>query len=151
MVDAVRRGVNRNWYLDELDWIRSREFDDADEAPAVPLGGGNNDGGAGVDAFSSFGVGAGSGAMMKKQKDVFVKAPADAAVTRHACPICQEEFGAVWHDGAQEWVWMDAVRVGGEVEGRTYHQSCLEELEKDKGGVGAVKVKSKVGGVKREG
>jgi len=74
----------------------------------------------------------------KAQKDVYVKAPMDAAVAQHACPICQEEFRTVWHDGAQEWVWMDALSVVGKV----YHKSCLDELAKDRGG--------SVRGVKKE-
>jgi len=60
-------------------------------------------------------------------KEYYVKAPADAAVAHHACPICQEEFKTVWHDGAQEWVWMDAA-VQGE---KTYHASCLMEMARD--------------------
>jgi pre-mRNA cleavage complex 2 protein Pcf11 len=39
------------------------------------------------------------------------------------CPICQEKFEQKWLDEAQEWVWMDAVRVGD----RVYHASCHAE------------------------
>lgn len=47
------------------------------------------------------------------------------------CPICQERFETVWHDEAQEWVWMDAVKIGG----RIYHASCHAEASKDGGNV----------------
>ena len=46
------------------------------------------------------------------------------------CPICQERFEPVWHDEAQEWVWMDAVRING----RVYHVSCHEEASRDRQG-----------------
>ena len=131
LADAQRRGVSRSWFLDELDWIRSREIDDADEDIDTAAKG---DGGAGVDAASKVVADAGtdlnggaSGGQAAGSKEYYVKAPADAAVAHHACPICQEEFKTVWHDGAQEWVWMDAA-VQGE---KTYHASCLMEMARD--------------------
>lgn len=43
------------------------------------------------------------------------------------CPICQEKFQTKWLDEAQEWVWTDALRVGG----RAFHASCYEEVTKE--------------------
>jgi pre-mRNA cleavage complex 2 protein Pcf11 len=140
LADAQRRGVSRSWFLDELDWIRSREIDDADEDIDTATKG---DGNAGVDAASKVVADAGSdlnrggtGGQTAGIKEYYVKAPADAAVAHHACPICQEEFKTVWHDGAQEWVWMDAT-IQGE---KTYHASCVLEMARD----------GNQGGVKRE-
>jgi len=43
------------------------------------------------------------------------------------CPICQESFEPLFLDAAQEWVWMDAVRVGD----RAFHASCRAEVARD--------------------
>jgi len=143
ITDAQRRGISRSWYVDELDWIRSREVDDADEDIDTAAQG---EGGAGVDAAAKvvadagadIGAGAGvpggasgaAGAGTKAARgEYYVPAPADAAVAAHACPICQEEFKTVWHDGAQEWVWMDAMAMSG----KTYHASCVMDMARDRG------------------
>ena len=141
ITDAQRRGISRSWYVDELDWIRSREVDDADEDIDTAAQG---EGGAGVDAAAKvvadagadIGAGGGGGASggaaagAKAAKgEYYVPAPADAAVAAHACPICQEEFKTVWHDGAQEWVWMDAMVMAG----KTYHASCVMDMARDRG------------------
>jgi len=143
ITDAQRRGISRSWYVDELDWIRSREVDDADEDIDTAAQG---EGGAGVDAAAKvvadagadIGAGGGglgavsgnAGAGAKAAKgEYYVPAPADAAVAAHACPICQEEFKTVWHDGAQEWVWMDAMAMAG----KTYHASCVMDMARDRG------------------
>ena len=53
-------------------------------------------------------------------------------VVSKSCPICQDPFTAEWSDEAQEWVWWDAVDVGG----RIYHANCLAEVTKAAGGAG---------------
>jgi pre-mRNA cleavage complex 2 protein Pcf11 len=65
----------------------------------------------------------------KDPKKQWLPVPSDPALANLHCPICQEKFVTVWLDEAQEWVWMDAVKVGG----RTYHASCHEEATKDRG------------------
>jgi len=127
MADAQRSGVSRSWFVDEMDWIKSREVDDADEdvETASKAEGTGVDSGdeAGLDGAVSNSHGTGQSAASAK-KEHYVKAPADAAVAHHACPICQEEFKTVWLDGAQEWVWMDAMAVGEKI----YHASCLLDM-----------------------
>jgi len=135
MADAQRSGVSRSWYVDEMDWIKSREVDDADEdveaASKVEGKGAESGGNAGLDGSASNPHGQGQSATSAK-KEYYVKAPADAAVAHHACPICQEEFKTVWLDGAQEWVWMDAMAMGE----KTYHASCVLDMTKDRGSEG---------------
>lgn len=53
----------------------------------------------------------------------YLPVPEDSARVNSACPICQERFEMKWLDEAQEWVWTDAVRVGG----RVFHASCHRE------------------------
>lgn len=133
MADAVHKGQNRSWYLDEMEWIELRDVDTSSAAV-------DGDGG---ESEEDDGVGGGGGGGNKKKKkkakknvrDNYITAPVAAAATQ-ACPICQERFETVWHDEAQEWVWMDAVRSGG----RVYHASCHEEVSKaggSNGGLGA--------------
>lgn len=53
----------------------------------------------------------------------YIPVPEDSAGVNSACPICQERFEMKWLDEAQEWVWTDALRVGG----RVFHASCHRE------------------------
>ena len=69
--------------------------------------------------------------MRKDPKKQYLPVPDEPALANVNCPICQEKFETVWHDQAQEWVWMDAVRIGGKV----YHASCHAEASKDGAGV----------------
>ena len=61
----------------------------------------------------------------------FIPVPPDAAATKPKCPICQEEWVTVWKDEVQDWVWMDAMKVGE----RVYHATCYDEVNRG-GGLG---------------
>jgi pre-mRNA cleavage complex 2 protein Pcf11 len=45
------------------------------------------------------------------------------------CPICQEKFEQSWNEELQDFVFIDAVKVGG----RIYHASCYADYRKDDG------------------
>jgi pre-mRNA cleavage complex 2 protein Pcf11 len=49
------------------------------------------------------------------------------------CGICQEKFVPSWNEQLQDFVWMDAVRVGDKI----YHASCWTDFRKDEGGTPA--------------
>jgi pre-mRNA cleavage complex 2 protein Pcf11 len=66
---------------------------------------------------------------VKASKMQYIAVPDDPRVNT-MCPICQEKFEMKWLDEAQEWVWMDAVKVGD----RVYHASCHREATRDGGG-----------------
>lgn len=85
--------------------------------------------GGGAGAGGAGGKSAGSG-----RKAQWIPAPDDSATTKinTVCPICQEKFETVWLDEAQEWVWIDTMRVGG----RAFHASCYAEVTKESGGSG---------------
>ncbi|TPX11020.1 uncharacterized protein E0L32_008057 [Thyridium curvatum] len=121
IVEAEKRGQHRSWYVDQMDalqdWIRSREAIDVDHVED-PADGKGADGGAGGAGGGSAGGAGGKQAA----KVAWIPVPAGAGSTG-VCPICQEQFKPIWLDEAQEWVWMDAVRVGG----RVYHASCHAE------------------------
>ena len=55
--------------------------------------------------------------------------PQDAAILHAPCPICQEKFETQWLVEANDFVWMDAIQVGGKV----YHATCWEEYSKGAG------------------
>lgn len=86
----------------------------------------DDDGNAARDGFPlSAAARAQHRAARRAKKAAFIPAPTGAAAQQNAaCPICQDKFETVWHDEAQEWVWMDAVKVGS----RVYHASCHREV-----------------------
>lgn len=110
--DAGKRGVHRSWYIPEKEWIEYREVDET--APPSANG-------------STSATGA---AKPKKQaKDRYVSVPQDVALQQAPCPICQEKFETVWNVEANDFVWMDALSVGGKI----YHATCFEEYSKGMG------------------
>lgn len=102
MIEAERRGVSRSWYVDEREWIASREADDDQEVDGAKKEKGNGP--------------------AKVEQD-WVRAPTDHGVR---CPIDQEGWKSEWSEELQEFVWRDAVMVGG----RYYHASCYRDLIK---------------------
>lgn len=113
IAEAVQKGQNRSWYIDEMEWIR---LDDIDISAVDEI--------TTADAAT-----AAAAAKPKNVRDNYIPAPTGAAANV-ACPICQEKFETVWHDEAQEWVWMDATKVGG----RAFHASCHQEVTKGAAG-----------------
>lgn len=108
--DAAKRGVHRSWYMSEKDWIDYREVDET-----TPV----------TDAASTNSV-----AKPKKQaKDRYVLVPQDVTLQHAPCPICQEKFETQWNVDANDFVWMDALQVGGKI----YHATCFEEYSKGAG------------------
>ncbi|KAJ9601976.1 mRNA 3' end processing factor [Cladophialophora chaetospira] len=122
MLDAEKRGQNRSWYVDEREWIASKEYED-DAGP--------------VDANGNA-----TAAVTKKKILDYVRAPADPVLRSLPCPIDQEPFKSEWSEEVQDFIWKDAVQVGN----RIYHLSCYNEVTKsrDKDGVS-----TPVGGIGR--
>ncbi|OBT67968.1 hypothetical protein VE03_02440 [Pseudogymnoascus sp. 23342-1-I1] len=104
MVEAEKRGQHRSWYVDELDWIKSRETDEEHLASATDK-----------DAPVS---------QAGPKKLQYLAVPDDPELANSLCPICQEKFEMKWLD--EEFVWMDAVKLGE----RIYHASCHAEARK---------------------
>ncbi|KAI9845655.1 MAG: hypothetical protein M1837_004629 [Sclerophora amabilis] len=100
-----------------MEWIKSRE--NFDEAPDTDSANGSSHQPSGSTGLSA-----------TDHKKQWIPVPDDPSMANSSCPICQEKFETLWHDEAQEWVWMDAIKVGG----RIYHASCHSEATKD--GVG---------------
>jgi pre-mRNA cleavage complex 2 protein Pcf11 len=105
MMEAEKRGQNRSWYVDEREWIASREYDD--DAPEQVNG---------------------TSPSKQKKQDDFVRVPSDPALRNSSCPIDQEPFQSEWSEELQDFIWKDAVKVGG----KYYHASCFREVTKDR-------------------
>ena len=52
-----------------------------------------------------------------------VPKPSDPAQQNATCPICKENFETVWDDAAENWMWKNAVDVGGTI----CHATCYAE------------------------
>ena len=116
MLEAEKRGQNRSWYVDEREWIASKEYED-DAGPVDSNGNSNS----------------GTAVAAKKKTPDFVRVPADAVLRSLPCPIDQEPFKSEWSEEVQDFIWKDAVHVGN----RVYHLSCYTEVTKgrNRGGV----------------
>ncbi|OQD80541.1 hypothetical protein PENANT_c034G06677 [Penicillium antarcticum] len=112
MTEASRRAQNRSWYVDEKDWIKSREAGD-DSGALDPQA---TEGGEGTD-----------GASKQEPPKPWIRAPNDATLRKTPCPICQEMFESTWSEDVQDWIWQDATKVGA----RVFHASCYAEVTKD--------------------
>ncbi|EXJ93306.1 hypothetical protein A1O1_01698 [Capronia coronata CBS 617.96] len=125
MLEAEKRGQNRSWYVDEREWIASKEYED-DAGPVDAIGQPTN----------------GASVVAKKKAPDFVRVPADPVLRSLPCPIDQEPFKSEWSEEVQDFIWKDTIQVGG----RYYHASCYAEVTKgrDKGGVS-----TPVGGIGR--
>ncbi|KAF4465149.1 mRNA cleavage factor complex component Pcf11 [Fusarium albosuccineum] len=108
--EAEKRGMHRSWYVDQREWVKSREVVDADHIPAPDE--------AAAQASKA----------SEAAKPKYIPVPEPSRGINTVCPICQDRFENKWLDTAQEWVWLDAVLVGN----RAYHASCHAEATRDR-------------------
>ena len=80
----------------------------------------------GTDASKAL---AAAAAAKNDPKNKFIPVPSDSTLANAPCPICQEKFDMSWNDEVQDFVWMDAIKIGG----RVYHATCHAEVKKDGG------------------
>ncbi|MCJ1285316.1 hypothetical protein MMC26_004656 [Xylographa opegraphella] len=113
LADSAKRGQSRSWYVDELEWIRSREKEEGEDE--------SQSGGKDSKKLAA------AAAVKNDPKTKFILAPSDKSLDSLPCPICQEKFNLSFSDEVQDWVWMDAEKIGS----RIYHASCYSELQKD--------------------
>ncbi|KAL8906636.1 MAG: hypothetical protein Q9207_001890 [Kuettlingeria erythrocarpa] len=113
LADSAKRIQSRSWYVDEMDWIRSRE--DLDEDPSSTNGASNSHAAAAAEAAKN------------DPKNKSIPVPSDLNLRNAPCPICQEKFEPSWDDESQDFVWRDALRI----QNRVYHASCHAEIKKD--------------------
>ncbi|CAM1509311.1 Fc.00g030500.m01.CDS01 [Cosmosporella sp. VM-42] len=110
--EAEKRGMHRSWYVDQRDWLNSREVVDTDYIPAPTE--------ATLQASKA----------AEAAKPKYIPVPDPSRGINTVCPICQDKFENKWLDTAQEWVWLDTVLVGN----RAYHASCHAEATRDREG-----------------
>lgn len=112
LAEAEKQGHHRSWFVDEMDWVKTRET--VDEERVVPSG--------------DFGANSNSSAQKAPQMQ-YIPVPDDPSQANSVCSICQDKFETRWLDDAQEFVWPDTMRVGSKI----YHASCYQEAFKDGG------------------
>jgi pre-mRNA cleavage complex 2 protein Pcf11 len=107
MADAqITRGQHRNWYVDEVEWIRLTEFD-----PST------------TTAEDATAAAAKEAKKQKRPEDLYVKAP--PGMTSNTCSICQEEMRSSYSDELQDWIFANAVVYNGKI----CHATCVEEIK----------------------
>ena len=101
----------------DKEWIKFRESGDelGDKSPS-----------GGQNGLLSLGDGA---SRKDDPKNKYIPVPSDNALASLPCPICQEKFVVSRKEDIQDFVWMDAIKIGN----RVYHASCHAELKKDGG------------------
>ncbi len=106
--DSVSRGQSRQW-LPRLEEFVRGGFDDS--PPKV--------GAEHKEVAPSTGLTAEEERELKARfAKTFVPAPTDPDVAAKPCPICKESFKSVYNEDEEEWVWYDAINVGGTVSRR---------------------------------
>lgn len=65
------------------------------------------------------------------QPDASIPAPT-GALADQPCPICKEKFHSEWDEDKEDWVWKNAIKVGGKI----YHASCFAETRGKVAGAG---------------
>ncbi|KAI4126717.1 MAG: hypothetical protein LQ338_003620 [Usnochroma carphineum] len=113
LADSAKRIQSRSWYVDEMDWIKSRDNLD--------------DEGSSSNDAPSLQAKAAAEAAKNDPKNKSIPVPSDPALSSAPCPICQEKFEPSWDDESQDFVWRDAVKI----QNRVYHASCHAEIKKD--------------------
>ncbi|KAI4239160.1 MAG: hypothetical protein L6R40_005593 [Gallowayella cf. fulva] len=101
---------NRSWYVDEMEWIRSRDDLDGD-----PEDGKSSQAKAAEEAAKN------------DPRNKTVPAPSDPILRNVPCPVCQDKFEPSWDVATQDFVWRDAIEIGS----RVYHASCHAEIKKN--------------------
>ncbi|KAL8801173.1 MAG: hypothetical protein Q9200_007025 [Gallowayella weberi] len=101
---------NRSWYVDEMEWIKSR--DNLDEE---------------LEDGKSAQAKAAAEAAKNDPRNKTVPAPSDPSLRNVPCPICQDKFEPSWDVARQDFVWRDAIEIGS----RVYHASCHAEIKKE--------------------
>lgn len=99
------RGHHRNWYVDELEWVKHVEFD-----PST--------------ATASGGDSAAASKQKKANQAQFVRAP--PGMTKNTCNICFEEMNSSYSEDLQDWIFTDATINNGKI----VHAQCLAEMSK---------------------
>lgn len=124
MTESLKRGQNRSWYVGEEDWIKATdELDTTSQSAGAAMSmqrsftGASNTAGSGSTTAESV------EARKKAAKENYIPVPNDPLSSNLTCPVCKEKFETSWHADAEEWVWMDAMKVGQKV----YHASCYTE------------------------
>ena len=101
----TNRGHHRNWFPDEMDWIRHVEFDPSTTTATA------------VDTQEA-------NKAQKSPMNQVVRAP--AGVTKSTCSICYEDLNSTYSEEHQDWVFGNAAYMNKKI----VHATCLAEMTK---------------------
>lgn len=103
----TNRGHHRNWFPDEMDWIRHVEFDPSTTTATA------------VDTQEA-------SKAQKSPMEQVVRAP--AGMTKSTCSICYEDLSSTYSEEHQDWVFANAAYMNKKI----VHASCLAEMTKSR-------------------
>ncbi|CAG8603750.1 418_t:CDS:10 [Ambispora leptoticha] len=110
MKDKAKTAQSRNWFVTEEDWIYSRES----EINTI------------IQSAAYFEP-APSTSEEEVMNESTVIVPLDWEKISKPCPICQEKFKKYYSDADDEWIFKNAVEIGGVI----YHASCYADVIKN--------------------
>jgi pre-mRNA cleavage complex 2 protein Pcf11 len=99
----TNRGHHRNWFVDEMEWVRHIEFDPSTTTATA----------ADQEAATK---------PQKNPSDQTVRAP--AGMTKSTCSVCYEDLKSTYSEDLQDWVFTNAAKLNG----RIVHATCLAEM-----------------------
>ncbi|KAI5367717.1 putative VHS domain, CID domain, protein PCF11 [Septoria linicola] len=101
----TNRGHHRNWFPDEMEWIRHVEFDPSTTTANA------------VDPQEA-------AKAQRGPQEQFVRAP--AGMTKSTCTICYEDLHSTYSEEYQDWVFPNAAYMNKKI----VHATCLSEMTK---------------------
>ncbi|KAG9301109.1 hypothetical protein G9A89_012492 [Geosiphon pyriformis] len=118
MKDKAKKAQSRSWFVNEEDWIYSRETDSNNsKTPAF----------FDFDNISSSKNSTNTSQTKDEVNESTVIVPLDWEKISKPCPICQEKFKKFYSDPDDEWIFKNAI----EVDSVIYHASCYADVVKN--------------------
>ncbi|KAK9462518.1 uncharacterized protein V1516DRAFT_670476 [Lipomyces oligophaga] len=117
------RGHSRSWYFDEDAWHKLTAAVDGADLNLDDLG----ENGSGIlsnGTSNDLSGDSDKNSVIAEIASRYIPTPTDPTVVNTPCPVCKEKFKSKWHEPAEEWVWMNAVRGDN---GKIYHATCVKE------------------------
>ncbi|CAI2174775.1 6250_t:CDS:2 [Funneliformis geosporum] len=127
MKEKSKKAQSRSWFVNDEDWIHSRESDTKNTTTPAFFDFDNSGTIKNVTGSGSVNIQTFRREELINESTVIV--PLDPEKAGKPCPICQEKLQSFWNDTDEEWLFRNAV----EVDGIIYHATCHADALKHQG------------------